>query len=182
MLAVGGTTLTLSADGSYGSEAGWTDGGGGTSIVETEPAYQGSVQATGRRTIPDVAFDADPQTGVSVYDSYDDVDGDGPWIKSGGTSLSAPSWAALIAIADQGRTAAGGATLDGARQVMAALYALPADDFHDVTTGGNGVFDAGPGYDESTGLGSPSAALVAPALAITTWRRGWRSARAHQRS
>jgi hypothetical protein len=48
---------------------------------------------------------------------------------------------------------------------LPALYALPAADFHDVTTGGNGVFQAGPGYDESTGRGSPEAAMVAPALA-----------------
>ena len=165
VLAVGGTTLTLASDGSYGGESGWSDGGGGTSITETEPAYQKAVQATGMRTIPDVSFDADPQTGVSVYDSYDDVNGDGPWMKTGGTSLAAPAWSALIAIADQGRTAAGGSTLDGAGQVLSALYALPSGDFHDVTTGGNGVFNAGPGYDELTGLGSPVAGLVAPALA-----------------
>ena len=114
VLAVGGTDLTLQADGSYGGESGWTDGGGGTSITEAQPAYQAGVQATGRRTIPDVAFDADPQTGASVYDSYDDTNGDGPWMKTGGTSLAAPIWAALIAIADQGRVAAGGTTLDGA--------------------------------------------------------------------
>jgi hypothetical protein len=48
---------------------------------------------------------------------------------------------------------------------LPALYALPAADFHDVTSGGNGVFEAGPGYDQSTGLGSPAAALLAPALA-----------------
>jgi subtilase family serine protease len=165
VLAVGGTTLTLQSGGGYGGESGWSDGGGGTSVNEPEPAYQASVQATGQRTIPDVALDADPQSGVSVYDSYDDANGDGPWMKTGGTSLAAPGWAALIAIADQGRTAAGGTTLDGATQVLPALYALPTGDFHDVTTGGNDVFNAGPGYDESTGLGSPSAGLVAPALA-----------------
>ena len=86
-------------------------------------------------------------------------------MKTGGTSLAAPVWAALIAIADQGRVSAGGTTLDGASQVLPALYALPAADFHDVTAGGNGVFEAGPGYDQSTGLGSPLAGMVAPALA-----------------
>ena len=165
VLAVGGTTLTLQADGTYGGESGWSNGGGGTSIYEGPPAYQEGVQATGKRTIPDVALDADPQTGASVYDSYDDTNGDGPWMKTGGTSLATPVWAALIAIADQGRLSAGGTTLDGASQVLPALYALPAADFHDVTTGGNGVFQAGPGYDQSTGLGTPSAGLLAPALA-----------------
>jgi hypothetical protein len=165
VLAVGGTTLSIRADGSYGGESGWSNGGGGTSIFEAQPADQRGVPATGRRMIPDVAFDADPQTGASVYDSYDDTNGDGPWMRTGGTSLATPGWAALIAIADQGRRSAGGTALDGASQVLPALYALPAADFHDVTTGGNNVFRAGPGYDQSTGLGTPVAGLLAPALA-----------------
>lgn len=164
VLAVGGTTLSLAAGGGYGSESGWSGGGGGTSVYEPEPAFQKAVQATGRRTIPDVAFDANPQTGVSVYDSYDNVDGEGPWMMTGGTSLAAPAWAALVAIADQGRVSAGGSTLDGPGEVLPALYALPPGDFHDVTTGGNGVFQAGPGYDQSTGLGTPRAGLIVPAL------------------
>jgi hypothetical protein len=171
VLAVGGTSLTLRGNSQYGSESGWANGGGGTSIAEGQPAYQVGVQATGKRTIPDVAFDADPQTGVSVYDSYDDT-GAGPWMRTGGTSLAAPVWAALIAIADQGRSSVGGPTLDGATQVLPSLYALPAADFRDVTTGGNGVFQAGPGYDESTGLGTPVADRVAAALAyfdIAPW-------------
>ena len=60
----------------------------------------------------------------------------------------------------------GGTTLDGATQTLPALYALPSADFHDITTGGNGVFNAGPGYDESTGLGTPVADLLAPDLAF----------------
>ncbi len=165
VLAVGGTTLTLSAGGGYGSESGWSNGGGGTSLYEPEPAFQKTVQATGQRTIPDVAFVANPQTGASVYDSYDDVNGDGPWMRTGGTSLAAPAWAALVAIADQRRVAAGGSTLNGASEVLPALYALPESDFHDVTTGGNGAYQAGPGYDQSTGLGTPQAGLIGPALA-----------------
>ena len=128
-----------------------------------------------------MAMDADPQTGASVYDSYNDTNGAGAWMKTGGTSLASALWAALIAIADQGRIAAGGTTLDGAGQVLPALYALPGSDFHDITTGGNGVFNAGPGYDQSTGLGSPSADLVRPRWPITTWRPGWGSARARRR-
>ncbi len=164
VLAVGGTTLSLAAGGGYGHESGWSNGGGGTSLYEPEPAFQKAVQATGQRTIPDVAFDADPQTGASVYDSYDNVDGQGPWMMTGGTSLAAPAWAALVAIADQGRVSAGGSTLDGPGEVLPALYTLPAGYFHDVTMGGNGVFQAGPGYDQSTGLGTPRAGLISPAL------------------
>ncbi len=183
VLAVGGTTLTIQPDGSYGGESGWINGGGGTSIYETQAAYQEGVQVFGKRTIPDVSLDADPQTGASVYDSYDDTNGDGPWMKTGGTSLAAPVWAALIAIADQGRLSAGGTTLDGASQVLPALYALPATDFRDVVTGGNGVFQARPGYDESTGLGTPVADLLAPARWLTTtWPPGWGSIRGRLRS
>src|SRR6185312_11096946 len=94
------------------------------------------------------------------------------WMRTGGTSLAAPVWGALIAIADQGRLSAGGTTLDGAAQVLPVLYALPAADFHDITAGGNNVFPAAAGYDQSTGLGTPVAGRVAAALAyydIAPW-------------
>jgi hypothetical protein len=177
VVAVGGTSLTLLDGDAYGGETAWSDGGGGTSAMELEPAFQGASQGSGMRTIPDVAFDADPNTGVSVYDSYNDTSGQDPWEKIGGTSLGTPCWSAMIAIADQRRVAAGGTTLDGPSQTLPALYTLAAGDFHDITVGGNGVFSAGPGYDETTGLGSPVAVAVvsdlsaydiAPQLAVTS--------------
>ncbi len=164
VVAAGGTTLTLGSNGSYEGETAWSGSGGGVSSYESEPAYQDGVQSTGYRTIPDVAFVADRSTGVAVYDSYDNTGG-GPWNEMGGTSLAAPSWAALIAIADQGRVALGGTTLDGVTQTLPALYSLPSTDFHDITTGSNGGYNAGPGYDEVTGLGSPVANLLVPNLA-----------------
>ncbi len=176
MVAVGGTSLTILDDDSYGGETAWSDGGGGTSAIELEPAFQDASEGSGMRTIPDVAFDADPDTGVSVYDSYNDTSGQDPWEEIGGTSLGAPCWSAMIAIADQRRVAAGGTTLDGPSQTLPALYTLNSGDFHDITVGGNGVFSAGPGYDEVTGLGSPVADAVvsdlssydiAPQLAVT---------------
>ncbi len=157
VVAVGGTSLLLNADDSYNSETAWSGSGGGTSLYEPQPAYQNGSQQTNYRTIPDVAFDADPNTGVAVYDSYNDTDNSGPWVQVGGTSLAAPSWAGLIAIANQGRLLAGGATLDGPGQTLPAFYAIPTTDFNDITSGSNGVFSAGPGYDEVTGLGSPNA-------------------------
>ncbi len=84
----------------------------------------------------------------------------------GGTSLGAPAWAALIAVANQGRVAEGGTTLDGSTQTLPALYSLPAADFHDITGGGNGTESAGPGYDQVTGLGSPVANRLVPDLAF----------------
>ena len=165
VLAAGGTTLNLNADSSYNSETAWSGSGGGTSLYEPEPVYQQGVQTTGFRTVPDVAFDADPNTGVAVYDSYNNTDNSGPWVEVGGTSLAAPSWAALIAIADQGRVLAGSTTLDGPSQALPALYAVSPTDFNDITSGSNGVFTAGPGYDEVTGLGSPKANFLIPDLA-----------------
>ncbi len=176
VVAVGGTSLTLSGGNSYGGETAWSNGGGGISLSEPEPVYQRGAQGTGMRTIPDIAFDADPNSGVSVYDSYNDTAGNGPWKKIGGTSLGAPCWTALIAIADQGRVAQGAATLDGPSQTLPVLYSLAAGDFHDITAGSNGGFNAGPGYDETTGLGSPVADVmisdlasynIAPQLAVT---------------
>src|SRR4029079_19210319 len=82
-------------------------------------------------------FDADPNSGVAVYDSY----GEGtaaPWIQVGGTSFSAPAWGSLIALANQGRVAAGLGTLNGFTETLPKLYALPASDFHDVVSGSNG--------------------------------------------
>ena len=75
VLAAGGTTLTLNANNAIQSETAWSGSGGGTSQYEPEPAYQQGFQSTGKRTIPDVAWDADPNTGVAMYDSYDNTDG-----------------------------------------------------------------------------------------------------------
>ncbi len=163
VVAVGGTSLYLTANDAYRSEIAWSGSGGGISRYQKEPAYQKHVQTTGMRTIPDVAFDANPRTGVAVYDSYDDPSD--PWILSGGTSLATPCWAGLIAIADQIRVAIGSHALNGVRQTLPALYSLPAKDFHQITQGSNGGFTAGPGYNEVTGLGSPVANLLVPQLA-----------------
>jgi hypothetical protein len=164
VVAAGGTNLVLNSDGSYQSESAWSGSGGGTSTFEREPAYQVGVQSTGKRTISDMAFDADPSTGVAVYDSYNNPSSS-PWEEVGGTSVAAPSLAALIAIADQGRVAAGYATLDGSTQTLPALYSLPASDWNAITSGGNGAFQAGAGYNEVTGLGTPKANLMVPDLA-----------------
>ena len=73
VIAVGGTSLTTSDDaGTYSSETAWSDTSGGYSTVETEPAFQEAVQNTGMRSAPDVAYDADPNTGFAVYDSIAD--------------------------------------------------------------------------------------------------------------
>jgi hypothetical protein len=166
VLAVGGTSLTLDNFGNYRSEAAWSGSGGGYSRFEVEPAYQRTVQATGKRSTPDVAFDADPGTGVAVYATSLST-GQGSWQTVGGTSLGTPAWAAIIAIANQGRALAGRGTLDGPTQTLPTLYALPPTDFH--TMAGSSHFareKSAAGANLATGLGSPNApALVADLVA-----------------
>lgn len=164
VLSVGGTSLHLTSSGNYSSETGWSDSGGGVSRYETIPGFQTLVGtgSTTRRTNPDVSYDADPNTGVYVYDSFN-----GGWYAVGGTSAGAPQWAALVAIADEGRAVAGKGSLDGASQTLYALYRMAQASetayFHDQTSGTNG-FAAKSGYDDVTGIGSPIANRVVASL------------------
>jgi subtilase family serine protease len=159
VVTVGGTSLQISGN-AYAGETGWSGSTGGVAAFEAEPLFQWRVQNTGLRSNPDVAYDGDPYTGVAVYlaASYGNPAG---WAEIGGTSAGAPQWSALFAIADQGRALKGLPPLAGAQS---ALYNLPASDFHDITAGNNGGFNAGPGYDGVTGLGSPRANLIIPHL------------------
>ena len=115
------------------------------------------------RAGPDVAYDADPNTGVAVYGSY----GFGGWAQVGGTSAGAPAWAGLMGLVDQARGAAG---MDGYTQTLPALYKLPSTDFHDITAGSNGNSNghAGPGFDLVTGRGTPVANLIVAGLSGNT--------------
>jgi subtilase family serine protease len=163
VLSVGGTTLA--SDGNRSDETAWrgfAEGtSGGFSKYELEPGYQRVAQQSGYRSDPDVAYDADPDTGFAVYDSLL-YNGQSGWQVVGGTSAGAPQWAALIAIADQGRALAGKGTLDGASQTLPALYSVysaPGTSgyatytsyFNPIVSGGFGI---------STGLGSPKAAAI----------------------
>jgi hypothetical protein len=163
VVAVGGTTLNLNNAGQWLSETGWSGSGGGISTFYPSPGFQQNdgFNSGGFRTVPDVSADADPNTGVSVYDPYDF--GTGNFAIIGGTSLSSPIWAGLIAIADQGRFVNGLAPLGGPTQTLPALYSVPQSDYHDITVGNN-FFSAGPGYDLVTGRGSPVASKLIPDL------------------
>ena len=87
VLAVGGTTLNLDDSGNYSSESAWSDSGGGYSVYEPEPNYQKSVQQTGQRSTPDVAFVGDPNTGVAVYETPPLSQGSGQATNPGGWQL-----------------------------------------------------------------------------------------------
>lgn len=90
VLAVGGTTLNVNGT-TYVGESGWGGSGGGPSAYYAQPAYQaGVVTQTSQRANPDVAYDADPATGFSVYDTVP-YNGSVPgWASVGGTSAGAP--------------------------------------------------------------------------------------------
>ncbi|HEY2428938.1 MAG TPA: hypothetical protein VGI06_08420, partial [Acidimicrobiales bacterium] len=103
VVAVGGTSLQFNGPGStFNNEVAWSGGGGGCSSYESAPSAQlassNAAGCGGRRATPDVSLDADPNSGVSVYDSTPDQ-GQAGWFVVGGTSLATPMWAARTAIA-----------------------------------------------------------------------------------
>ncbi len=170
--SVGGTSLQR--NGTMFNETVWNSNGGasggGFSSFFSTPSYQQSLSPSvtavlqNRRGVPDVAGNADPSTGLAMYDN-------GQWSTAGGTSASTPMWAAIDAIANQ----KAGHPLGF---LNTALYKLGnsthyAQDFHDITIGNNsssskGVqvtgYDAVAGWDATTGLGTPDAANLIPDL------------------
>ena len=174
VVAVGGSSLTLHSDNSYGGEIGWgynsaaagayVGSGGGISLYEPEPSYQQGVQSTGYRTTPDVSMIADPATGAWIADTYN-LASSNPFEVVGGTSLSAPSWAGLFALVNQGRAAAGEAAMNSSNpgEAQQALYSLPQTDYN-VVSGGNNGYTANAGYNLVTGLGTPIASSLVPDL------------------
>ena len=143
VISVGGTTLHFDSTGTFSRETAWPSGGGGCSQYESATNAQQSVSTSicgTQRGTPDVSLDADPASGVSVYDTTL-YQGQSGWWQVGGTSAAAPMWAA--------RSADAGALVNSAY-----VYANPAlIPFRDITSGSNG-YQAGVGYDLATGLGS----------------------------
>jgi subtilase family serine protease len=158
VIAVGGTTLRLNANGTYSSETVWSSSGSGCSLYETANKWQTSVanwsqtQCSSHRGAADVAADADPNTGAAVYDSTP-YNGSTGWWQVGGTSLSSPLIASAIALA-------GG--MAGVANPQSVPYAnFNSTNSHDITSGSDGscttiMCTATSGYDGPTGLGSPN--------------------------
>lgn len=149
VISVGGTTLWSTSTGGFERETAWSDGGGGCSAYEKASAVQlafaqyGQSGCDGQRATPDVSLDADPASGVSVYDSTPYA-GQSGWFVVGGTSAASPMWAARSA--------------DTGLPVNAATVYGTTIPFRDITVGNNGA-PAKVGYDLATGRGSwgPSA-------------------------
>lgn len=158
VLACGGTTLELGADGAIRSESVWNNDpsssatGGGVSDVFGVPEWQRTAGVPARqgggpgRGVPDVAGNADPGTGYQVLV-------DGKAVVTGGTSAVAPLWAALTArlVQSLGRKIG----LPHPRLYAGAAAARPQPGFLDITAGNNGAYSSGPGWDACTGLGTP---------------------------
>ena len=158
-LACGGTSLHGTGT-KISSETVWNDGsgggatGGGVSDVFGLPTWQKSagvpkVATPGGRGVPDVAGNADPETGYQVLV-------DGTSTVYGGTSAVAPLWAALVARLAQKTGSSFGL-------LQPKLYAA-ASGFHDITSGNNGAYAAAKGWDPCTGLGSPNGTALLAAL------------------
>jgi subtilase family serine protease len=169
VLAVGGTSTNVSAAGSR-IEIAWSSSGGGMSAYEALPAWQSGVTAFGgsalvRRAVPDVAFNASPMTGQYVAVTLPGAAT--VWSAYGGTSIAAPQWAALVAVANGIRAANAKAALgDVHALIYKSIAAVPgtyASAMHDVVEGSNGTCatcKAGTGFDQATGWGSPNAAQL----------------------
>jgi kumamolisin len=165
-LACGGTSLRASGA-QISSETVWnTIGhgttGGGVSRQFALPSYQSAAKVpanvdsgTPGRGVPDVSADADPQTGYKMR-------ADGSDQTVGGTSAVAPLWAGLIALLNQ----SAGAPLGFAQPRLYPLLGSAA--FRDITSGNNGAYSAGPGWDACTGLGSPDGAALAQQMSATS--------------
>lgn len=166
--AVGGTSLYRPSTGF--NETAWNQSGGGFSTFFSTPDFQqtlpGGSQSIqqNRRGVPDVSANANPSTGLAMYQN-------GVWSTAGGTSASTPVWAALVAIADQ----MAGHSLGFLNPALYHLANSPryAQDFHDITVGNNSQvvndaniqgYNAGTGWDAITGLGSPNATNLLPDL------------------
>ncbi len=143
---MGGTTLTLNNASGYGSETAWNLSGGGFSQFEAQPSYQRGLVNSNFRATPDVSFDASSNSAVKMYHADE-----GGWTTGSGTELSMTAWSSLVAVADQARNQAG---LPNLGHTVQDVYSLPANAFHDITTGSNG-FPTSAGYDLVTGRGTP---------------------------
>jgi len=171
VVGVGGTSLYLDGNGNrIAAETAWSSSGGGLSSFYPVPSWQSGwntwlLNGASARGVPDVSYVADPNTGLYVYCST--YSRRGSWFQVGGTSAGAPQWAALIALANQGRASGVNGNNDIYSTTVAGTPPTIANNFLDISSGSNGSDQDDfslVGYDLVTGLGSPVATGVVPAL------------------
>jgi kumamolisin len=166
--AVGGTTVFQNGDGSYAGESCWgnalhqTSAGGGLSRNFKRPEWQQApgvenASSNGYRQVPDVAGAADENTGWAIRLGGEDV-------QIGGTSAAAPLWAGVTALIDQALVRKGMKTVGfaspGLYWMARNKSRLPTPPFHEVTAGNNLLYEAAPGWNYCTGLGTMDAVAV----------------------
>jgi subtilase family serine protease len=159
VVSAGGTTVNVNGSNVLLSETAWNSGGGGPSKYEARPFFQNVIASIviAARGTPDISYDANPNTGVYVYDTYPYEGGVFDFVEIGGTSLSSP---ALAGIANTAATAENGFPA-GSQALLANIYTnyanfytgSPGDVFRDITSGNNG-YAAMVGWDFVTGVGS----------------------------
>jgi subtilase family serine protease len=146
--AVGGTSLRRAAGTARGwGETAWSGAGSGCSAYMPKPTWQHDADCA-RRTVADVAAVADPQTGVSVYDTFRT----GGWLVFGGTSVAAPVVAGVYALAGN----AGGPYGSFPYSHTAALFDVTGGSTG--SCGGSYLCTGVTGFDGPTGLGTPNGA------------------------
>ena len=172
VVSVGGTTVNRDSNGNFLNESCWSDSGGGPSTVETwanppdiftglgpwtdyqDGLFGGGPYDSPYRSTPDISFNADPNSGVWVYDT----DEGGGWYVVGGTSVSAPAIAGIVNAANNRLGMVGPGDYYTPTELNLLYSQLPthtfSSHFYDVTTGSNG-HAAAAGYDQCTGIGSP---------------------------
>lgn len=173
VLAIGGTTLSYTGSGSR-SETVWKGTGGGVSQYTATPSYQTSavpgMGAPAHRSVTDVSFNADPSSGqyVAVISSGSSAVG---WMSVGGTSLSTPQWAGVLASANALRAQSSLAPVGAPHSLlytgMSTVASTYASGFLDVTQGADGTCSscyAKSGYDLPTGLGTPNVSALLDSL------------------
>ena len=176
VISVGGTLLSVRSDGGYLGETGWEDmlqsagGGGGLNPVDPRPTYQQGLGvdnqfSNGKRQVPDVAAVADPDSGFFAVTPDPQTGRAEPNIV-GGTSAATPFWAASMLLIKQFAQTQGVGKLGFVDPLLyrIANSAQGPQAFHDVTLGGNRFNNCTPGWDYSTGLGSPDVAQLANAI------------------
>ncbi len=182
---VGGTFLSTGTGGAYVSESAWncstcsgrgpkgTGGGGGLSTFFALPTWQvgPGVQnsfSNGKREVPDVSADADPNSGYSVFCTVTSAgcSATSGWISVGGTSAAAPLWAGAAADMNQYLTGVGKGRLGFANPTwyLLACNAQTLAPFHDVTSGNNLFYPTTSGYDLASGIGTPDVWNIAQDL------------------
>jgi subtilase family serine protease len=153
VVSAGGTTINRDASGNFVSETAWSGSGGGPSKYEPRPSYQTQIVTIvgSKRGTPDFSFDANPNSGVSVYDSTP-CQGVSGWLVFGGTSVSSPSLAGIVNLAGHFNP-----DTETELSTIYADYASPTyypTDFRDITSGAAGSYSAKQGWDFVTGVGS----------------------------